>query len=180
MWRSALEAEGKHQGGCDDGTSRPERRQTTDRHGTAAWQGSISQSIAYDRCKAQSRIFFATLKWVSPLRSKDFRVPASRAAPITQPPVPRSSVYSPLKPVPNRRDTLNDTVQARPDNALLKTKTRAGPDNATQDRVVPDNAMQTPRTRRPDNCARPRASQENRRIKNKTTPVRKTIYSRFK
>ncbi|GMF18266.1 unnamed protein product [Phytophthora fragariaefolia] len=33
MWRSALEAEGKHQGGCDDGTSRPGRRQTTDRCG---------------------------------------------------------------------------------------------------------------------------------------------------
>ncbi|GMF32001.1 unnamed protein product [Phytophthora fragariaefolia] len=96
------------------------------------------------------------------------------------PPVSRSSVYSPLRPVPNRRDTLDDTVQARPDNAQLKTKTRAGPDNATQDRVGPDNATQTPRQRRPDNRARPRARQENRRINNKTVPVRKTIYSRFK
>ncbi|GMF58011.1 unnamed protein product [Phytophthora fragariaefolia] len=139
--------------------------------------------------KAQYRIFIATLNWISPLRFKDFRVPGSRAAPITQPPVPRSSLYSPIRPVPNRRDTLNDTAQARPDDTQPKTKTRAGPDNATQDRagpdnatqdrVGPDNAMQTPRTRSLDNRAPPRARQENIRIKNKTIPVSKTIYSRF-
>ncbi|GMF25415.1 unnamed protein product [Phytophthora fragariaefolia] len=144
------------------------------RHGTAALRGSSSQSIAYDRCKAQSRIFFAILKWISPLRPKDFRVTASRAAPITQPPVPQSSVYSPLRTVPYRRDTLNDTVKASPNIALPKAKTRAGPDNATQDRIGPDNATQTSRARHPE------ARQENRRIKNKTVPVRKTIYSRFK
>ncbi|GMF51251.1 unnamed protein product [Phytophthora fragariaefolia] len=148
-------------------------------HGTVAWQGSSSQSIAQDRCKTQSRIFIATPVDFSP-QSKDFRVPASRAAPIAQPPVPRSSVYSPIRPVPNRRDTLNDAVQARPDNAQLKTKTRAGPDNATQDRVGPDNATKTPRTRHPDNRVRPRIRQKSRRIQNKTVPVRKTTYSRFK
>ncbi|GMF19138.1 unnamed protein product [Phytophthora fragariaefolia] len=66
---------------------------------------------------------------MSPLGSKDFRVSIRRAAPI-----PRSSVHSPLRPVPNRRDTLNVTVKARPNNAQLKTKTRAGPDGAAQDR----------------------------------------------
>ncbi|GMF57504.1 unnamed protein product [Phytophthora fragariaefolia] len=94
--------------------------------------------------------------------------------------VPRSSAHSPLRPVPNRRDTLNDTIHACPDNAQLKTKTHAGSDNAAQDRVGPDNTTQPARTRRPDNRARLRARQENRRIKNKTVPVRKTIYSRFK
>ncbi|GMF55094.1 unnamed protein product [Phytophthora fragariaefolia] len=78
------------------------------------------------------------------------------------------------------RDTLNDTVQARLDNVQLKMKTRAGPDNATQDRVGPGNATQTPRMQSPDVRARPRDRQENRRIKNKTVPVRKTIYARFK
>ncbi|GMF54104.1 unnamed protein product [Phytophthora fragariaefolia] len=33
--------------------------------------------------------------------------------------------------------------QGAPDNALPKAKTRAGLDNATQDRVGPDNATQT-------------------------------------
>ncbi|GMF24455.1 unnamed protein product [Phytophthora fragariaefolia] len=53
----------------------------------------------------------------------------------------QSSVNSPLMPAPNRRGTLNDTVQERPDNALPKDEDPCC-DNATQDCVGPDNATQ--------------------------------------
>ncbi|GMF31501.1 unnamed protein product [Phytophthora fragariaefolia] len=101
---------------------------------------------------------------------------STQLAPTTQTLVPRSSVHSPLRPVPNRMHTLNDTVQAHPGNVLPKAKTHASPDNATQDCIDPDNATQPPRTRRPDN----RAQTKKRRIKNKTVPLRKTTRSRFK